>query len=125
MQPSVVAKILAEIETLSPDEQVELRVAINSGLSANGLFAGANGKPVNVYTVKPESNPAFDSTLSRQWLDTNGQVYVGQYVALDGDRLIAHGPDGSAVAKAVRESGVKTFFFTFIPPADALPYVGF
>ncbi len=37
MQPSVVAKILAEIETLSPDEQAELRAAINSGLSANYL----------------------------------------------------------------------------------------
>jgi hypothetical protein len=125
MQPSTVAKILAEIETLSPDEQAELRAAINPSLSRNGSLAGLNGKPVYVYAVKPESNSAFDSTLSRQWLEQNGLMYTGQYVALDGDRLIAHGPDGSAVAKAVRESGVKTFFFTFIPPADALPYVGF
>jgi Family of unknown function (DUF5678) len=105
MQLSTIAKILAEIETLSPDEQAELRAAINSGFSANGSLAGVNGKPVDVYTVKPESNPAFDSTLSQRWFEAHRDDYVGQYVALDGDRLLAHGPDGSAVAKTVREFG--------------------
>jgi Family of unknown function (DUF5678) len=49
--------------------------------------------------------------------------YGGQWVALDGDRLIAHGPEADAVFTAARQDGAYLPLVTFIEPADALPFV--
>jgi hypothetical protein len=53
----------------------------------------------------------LDPTPALEWLRLNSKDYGGEWVALDGDRLIAHGPDAKEVYAAAIEL------------ADALPFV--
>lgn len=53
--------------------------------------------------LQPISVP--DSTRELRWLAEHWREYVGQWVALDGDRLIAHGPDAKEVYAAADADG--------------------
>lgn len=66
-----------------------------------------------------------DSAPSLQWIEAHRAEFAGQYVALDGDRLLAHNIDPQRIIAAIRASGLQGIFFTLIPPADALPFAGF
>ena len=41
------------------------------------------------------------------WLEQNGEMYMGQWVALSGGTLVAVGESGKAVFTAARAAGVK------------------
>ena len=59
-----------------------------------------------------------------EWLSKHRHEYPGEYVALDGDRLVSHGADGREVYRQARAAGVKVPFMAHIEPADALPFGG-
>jgi hypothetical protein len=66
----------------------------------------------------------LDCTTERRWLAEHGHEYAGQWVALDGDRLLAHGERASEVYAAVRESGVQLPLVVRVDPTDRLPSGG-
>jgi uncharacterized protein YacL (UPF0231 family) len=45
---------------------------------------------------------------SEKWLKENRAEYLGQWVCLDGDKLIAHGADGLEVHRQAKEKGIKS-----------------
>ncbi len=59
-----------------------------------------------------------------RWMSEHAQEYGGQWVALDGDRLIAHGDNAEAVFAAADEDGAYLPVITFLPPLDAPPFAG-
>ncbi|MGH9673461.1 MAG: DUF5678 domain-containing protein [Bryobacteraceae bacterium] len=65
-----------------------------------------------------------DASREQAWLSHHRDEFAGQWVALDGDRLIAHGPDSKAVHEAARASGVVLPMIVRVPPADTLPFAG-
>jgi hypothetical protein len=50
------------------------------------------------------------SAKSLKWLDENREKYPGQWVALDGDRLIANGPTAKEVYSKAKAEGVAIPF---------------
>jgi len=80
------------------------------------IWPAREGRPKPVPTPDPEPND--------RWMREHRHEYAGQWVALDGDRLIAHGLDGSAVHAAARADGAYLPLITYIPPADAPPFIG-
>lgn len=52
--------------------------------------------------------------LAMNWLDKNRQKYIGQWVCLDGDRLIAHGSDAVKIYRDAREKGIEVPFVEHI-----------
>ncbi len=48
------------------------------------------------------------------WIAEHRREYAGQWVALDGDRLIAHGPDHDEVWAAAQASGVYLPLISFV-----------
>ncbi|HVF26666.1 MAG TPA: DUF5678 domain-containing protein [Pyrinomonadaceae bacterium] len=46
----------------------------------------------------------------RAWIEANRDEYLGQWVALDGDKLLAHGHDAREVADAARAAGMTVPF---------------
>jgi hypothetical protein len=58
--------------------------------------------------------PHIDRSSEMAWIALHRQEYVGQWVALDGDRLIAHGTDPISFRDTVRSTGVKRPFIVHI-----------
>ena len=57
------------------------------------------------------------------WLANESRHYTGEWVALDGNRLLAHGPKLAAVKAAAQAAGVSRPFFASVPDDD-LPFGG-
>ena len=69
-----------------------------------------------------ESAPPLDhSSAELEWLANESRPYAGEWVALDGNRLVAHGPMLAAVKAAAEEAGVSQPFFASVPDSD-LPF---
>lgn len=64
-----------------------------------------------------------DCRAELDWLADESRHYAGEWVALDGKRLVAHGPKLAAVKAAAQAAGVSRPFFASVPDDD-LPFVG-
>lgn len=105
MSSALVERILEEVKRLTPDERHDLIEAL----------AQEPSTPV----------PAFDTyERERSWIEQNREGYLNQWVALDGDRLLAHGTDAREVYLAARSAGVTVPYVERIKPKDELPFGG-
>ncbi len=77
--------------------------------------------PVSHQTAGSPRRP--DPAPAMEWLRLHSKEYGGQWVALDGGRLIAHGPDAQEVYAAAQADGAYLPMINYIEPADALPFV--
>ncbi len=59
-----------------------------------------------------------------QWIDENKANYLGQWVALDGDRLLATGTDGKQVYAEAVAAGVAVPLLQQLNADDDLPFGG-
>jgi predicted DNA-binding antitoxin AbrB/MazE fold protein len=64
-----------------------------------------------------------DSRAELDWITNESRHYPGEWVALDGNRLIAHGPKLAEVKAAAQAAGVSRPFFASVPDDD-LPFGG-
>ena len=64
-----------------------------------------------------------DFTKTREWLVQHGHKYIGQWVVLDGDRLIGHGDDPRPIVACARAEGVKIPFVEFVRD-ESEPFMG-
>ena len=69
------------------------------------------------------TQPANERTAELDWLSKESAAYAGQWVALHGRQLIAHGPKLAAVREAARAAGIAAPFFASVPDED-LPFGG-
>jgi|GEM_PF-1177881 len=58
--------------------------------------------------------PTNNFSRENAWLEKHREEYDGQWVALDGDKLIASGFDGKEVAKKVRELNINDIYLVFV-----------
>ncbi len=65
-----------------------------------------------------------DGARQQRWLAEHRREYAGQWVALDGDRLLSHGPDARKVFADARASGVALPMILEVRPEDELPFGG-
>lgn len=108
--------ILAEIAALPAEERAKLVSLLNrNGSQKNDLHDGVIGE----WFDSPDPEPSL------QWIREHREEFAGQYIALDGDKLIAHSPEADEVIASVRASGLNGVFFTLIPPVDEPEFAGF
>lgn len=111
MPSATLERILNEVKRLTPEEQRELREA----LEREAVCA----------VVLPSTGVDNDRWEREQrWLDEHREEYQGQWVALEGDRLLASGADGRAVYEAARAAGVRAPLVTRVERRDELPFAG-
>jgi predicted DNA-binding antitoxin AbrB/MazE fold protein len=60
----------------------------------------------------------------QEWLSAHGHEYVGQWVALEGDALISHGPKAVAVRDEAQQKGVERPLMVYIPKEFGEPSAG-
>jgi len=123
--------ILTLIEQLPPSEQARLRQLMDERQRVQpqpeSLPAGPeNHQPKEPPPEKPlrPIRPMPDSTREMRWIATHQREYVGQWVALDGDRLIAASPNHEEVTAAAEADGAGLPLFAYIDDPDKI-YAGF
>ena len=70
------------------------------------------------------SEPVNERREELQWLAKESGSYAGEWVALDGARLVAHGVKLSAVRAAAKAAGVGDPLFASVPSETDLPFGG-
>jgi hypothetical protein len=116
MSPITAETLFHQITSLPFSEKVKLRALLDDQLQNPEVET--NGAKL----VKPI--PVPDPEPSMCWMKEHSHEYGGQWVALDGDRLIAHGANADEVFVAADADGAYLPLVTYIPPADAPPFVG-
>lgn len=70
-----------------------------------------------------KSSRTVDLTKEQEWLSQHQDEYIGQWVVLEGDRLVGHGADPRPIVAQARAEGVKAPFVHFIDD-NSEPFVG-
>ena len=70
------------------------------------------------------AEPVNERQEEMQWLATESHAYAGQWVALDGSILVAHGARLAAVSAAAKAAGVDEPLFAHVPAGGELPFAG-
>jgi hypothetical protein len=65
-----------------------------------------------------------DRKLEMQWITDHGDACPGEWVALNGDRLLAHGMDAKTVFAEARKTGVAKPLFAHLEPDNPKPQCG-
>jgi len=65
--------------------------------------------------VRKARLPYIDRSREMAWIAAHQEEYAGQWVALDGDRLVAHGDDPMAFKEKLRAQGIDRPFIVHIP----------
>jgi predicted DNA-binding antitoxin AbrB/MazE fold protein len=106
--------VLRPLEPLALPEHQRVRLTLEDRvLPQNGNApAEAAAAPVN------------DRREEFQWLAAESGPYAGQWVALAGRRLVAHGTDLATVSAAARAAGVERPLLTHLPSEGELPFGG-
>ena len=89
-----VKQILEEVRTLTREERRQLREALDREEPMQGKLSGQ----------------LPNRALEQRWLAEHREEYLGEWVALQGDRLIAHGHDSREVYRAARSAGIGVPF---------------
>ena len=71
----------------------------------------------------PNSQAHADlSAKSLTWLHENRKLYSGQWVALDGDRLIASGSTAKEVYSKAKAEGIEIPFVELVTDEESRPF---
>ena len=118
--PNLLQQIIREIEKLTPQYLYQLRQVLDEKLKALAPAPTAQNVPRIVGTYIPK-----DRTLENEWVRQHRARYEGQWVALDGNQLLAHGLKLKEVAEAAQKQGVTDALFVQIEATNSLPWAGF
>jgi Family of unknown function (DUF5678) len=106
--------------------------SVNATLGTAKLFAilttetlkPANGTTAGQKKSNPLPIPVSDPEPSRRWIAAHRAEYGGQWVALDGDRLIASGATEAEVADSAEIDGAYLPLIGYIPHPDEPAFIG-
>lgn len=65
----------------------------------------------------------YDFSKSREWLKAHRHEYIGQWIVLDGDRLVGAGDDPRPIVAQARAEGVTMPFVEFVRDTSE-PFMG-
>ena len=110
-------QIIDEARSLSPAQKRKLRQALDVELEQ--VNAPDRAQPTH-------SDNGDDETRERrlEWLKSHREEYGGQYVAIDGDRLIAVGPNYRVAREKALAAGKTNAFVTYLSKPDEMAEMG-
>ncbi len=118
-------QIIEEARKLPVEEQQRLRAALET-LDSNGEVKPSNQE---LSPQKPQSlhvNNGDDEIrqLRMEWLKSHREEHGGQYVALDGDQLLAVGPNYRIAREKAVAAGKPNAFVTYLSKPDEVAEMG-
>jgi hypothetical protein len=104
-------QIIKSIEQLPAPEQERIRRWLNEKGATNG-----EGQSSQAHANR--------SAKSLRWLHENREKYPWQWVALDGDRLIANGPTAKEVYSKAKAEGFEIPFVELVTDQEPVASTG-
>lgn len=104
-------QIIKSIEQLPAREQERVRRWLEDKVASNG----------EADSTQANANRAAKSL---RWLHENREKYSGQWIALDGDRLIASGATAKEVYFKAKAEGVEIPFVELVTEEESGPFTG-
>jgi hypothetical protein len=103
-------QIIDEARALSPSEKRALRRALDRELAT---------------PAPTQSSQLSYRTFEREhaWVDAHRDEYLGQWVAIEGDSLVAHGANPREVYLAARDSGIEVPYLVRVENREE-PFTG-
>jgi hypothetical protein len=129
MSDARIEKVIQEIQSLSNDQLKEISRVVNKKLAEQKSDEEQSRENEIKLPFKPRiagpAPPPKDRSRENTWLEKHRDEYDGQWVALDGDRLLAHGPKLKEVAAAARAAGVPDALMFIVEGSNTPPFAGF
>ena len=119
MAGTTVDRIISDIARLSSSERATLYRKLATGALGEGEM-NATVCGVTRPTPIPEPDPEPDL----RWIKAHKAEHAGQWVALDGERLIAAGNTEREVANAARLDGAYLPLIVYLPHPHEPAFVG-
>ncbi|MGI9069238.1 MAG: hypothetical protein ACR2HX_22905 [Pyrinomonadaceae bacterium] len=118
-------QIIEEARKLPLEEQRRLRDALET-LDSNGEGQPANDEPSPQKLQSLQGSNGGEQIRQRRlgWLKSHREEYGGQYVALDGDQLLAVGPNYRIAREKALAAGKPTAFVTYLSKPDEIAEMG-
>ena len=109
MAETIIETILKHISKLPVDQQRKLRELLEQ-----------QEPPTRLLDKRVPPKPVPDSKREMKWLREHAREYANQWVALDGDRLMALGADANPVYAAAEADGAQLPMVTFVEDPDII-----
>ncbi|NOT62424.1 MAG: hypothetical protein HOP19_19635 [Acidobacteria bacterium] len=109
MQSETMTRVMHEVETLTSSLSSDEKLAVAAALTAQARQERVNGKASN--GTLPSRPPPDEVAPNRQqeleWLKQHSREYAGQYVAILGDKLVAHAETLRELDRLIEAAGAK------------------
>lgn len=118
-------QIIDEARKLPVEEQRRLRAALET-LDSNGEAQPASQEPSRRIPESLHDSNGNEEVRQRrmEWLKSHREEYGGQYVALDGDQLLAVGPNYRIAREKALAAGKSNAFVTYLSKPDEIAEMG-
>jgi hypothetical protein len=119
MAEAAVEKVIAEIQSLNPEQREEVRRFLNG----TPVVTGALPQPPFQPRYIGRGQPVKDRTKEYEWLRQHRDEYANQWVALNDSRLISHGAKLKEVIAEARRAGEPDALMIFVEPSNIPPFL--
>ena len=123
MQSEMMTGVMEQVEVLTASLSAAEKLAIAAALTVQARQEGVNGNASNgtLQSQQPPDNAAPNRQQELEWLKQHSREYAGQYVAILGDKLVAHAETLRELDRLIQASGVKRPTITHIKaPSETL-----
>jgi len=110
-------QIIDEVRSLSPAEKRKLRQILDLELEQAKALDRAQ-------TTRSENGDYQMRERRLEWLKAHREEYADQYVALDGDVLVGHGPTIREAHEQARHKGVENPFLVRLTSESEVLFAG-
>ena len=110
-------QIINEARSLSPAEKLRLRQILDLELEQAKALDRAQ-------TTRSENGDYQMRERRLEWLKAHREEYADQYVALDGDVLVGHGPTIREAHEQARHKGVENPFLVRLTSESEVLFAG-
>lgn len=118
MSAEMLNEFIKQIAVLNPSERQTLKAFLEEQERKDEETK--NAIAADLYTEEPDPFRRREY----QWMKEHQGEYAGQYVALFGETLVAHGTDGREVLRQARAAGFSRALMVRIEADDELPFGG-
>ena len=115
MSSDLLNQLLEQAKTLSEEER---------RLLASRLLAGPAPHASEKKQAFEVDNAIKYRTREYEWIREHTHEYAGQWVALEGDRLYAHGSSARQVFEEAKRAGATLPYIARIDSLDEFPFTG-